>query len=553
MKSRSKIIKVAASLCSALILASSLAGCGSTASTSAGTTSAAVATAATTQAASTVAANPYEKAIKLTMSTVDADKAGKNEAGESVANLEWLKKKFNIDIEFVNLTWGDYVDKTRLWVASGDGPDLMMLDIAPTRYPEFNNWVKNGLIKAYPDLAAYPNLKDKMDKMIIGKKFIVDGKLYAWPAYLDMQQYNYATNNGFFYRKDWAQKVGLDKENGVFTLEEWSALVKEVIAKDPNGNGAGKTIGMIGSDWTFPKYFGTGAISPYLLSYAKGSDGKWVWGPMLPESLEAVKATKKMYDDGIIWKDQILVKAEDSTNKWNAGLLFAAVGPNVGAGGLLYSVNEFKKTNAGLDPQKVFGVAHITGPDGKVLSYQAPDQWSQTALNPTLDDEKVVRWCQVLDYLVSDEGYYFRTLGIKGTDWDMEGDQPAAKWANDPTTGALKNPYGFGTWPWARAASCMDNFSNISPEVPQWMKDVAINGLKLSMSSDAKLIPINPDLAYFSATNYDKVGTKEGEIYQEVAKLMVTKGDIAKEWNAWVQSKMSVIQPVLDELNATLK
>lgn len=551
MKNRSKMIKAVAALCSTLILASSFAGCGgSTASNSSSTASTAV---ATTPADSTVAANPYEKPIKLTMSTVDADKAGKNEDGSDAANLVWLKEKFNVDIQFESLTWGDYVDKTRLWIASGDGPDLMMLDIAPTRYPEYLNWVKGGLIKAYPDLAAYPNLQEKMDKMITGKKFIVDGKLYAWPAYLDMQEYDYAVNVAFTYRKDWAQAVGLYQEDEIYTLDEWSNLVKEVIAKDPNKNGAGKTIGMIGSDWTFPKYFGSGAISPNLLYYAKDSSGKWVWGPMLPESLETVKTTKKMYDDGIIWKDQIMAKQEDATNKFNAGLSFASIGPNVAAGGLLSTVNEFKKTNPTVDPQKAIGVGHIAGPDGKVLNYQATDQWSQTALNPTLSDEKIERWCHVLDYLASDEGYYFRTLGIKGTDWEMEGDKPVAKWVNDPKTGLPKNPYGFGTWPWARAASCMDNFSNISPEVPQWVKDTAISGLKLSMSSEAHIIPLNPDLAYFSAPNYDKVGTKEGEIYQEVAKLMVTKGDIEKEWNAWVESKMSIIQPVLDELNATLK
>jgi putative aldouronate transport system substrate-binding protein len=550
MKSRFKGIKAFSALCSAFIMISALIGCGS--DTNSIIAAATGGEAATTEKAATAGVIHYEKQIKFTMSVIDAEKAGKNEDDTPAANLEWLKKKFNIDLEFVGLTWGDYVDKTRIWIASADGPDLMMLDIAPVRYSEFTNWVKNGLIKAYPNLSKYPNLQQKMNNMKTGKKFIIDNKLYAWPAYVDMQQYNYVTNNAFLYRKDWAEKVGLNKEDGIYTLDEWCKLVKAVITKDPNGNGAGKTIGMLGSDWLFPKYFGTGAISPNLLSYVKGEDGKWVWGPMLPESLKAVRVTKKMYDEGLIWKDQSLVKAEDSENKFDSGLAFAPIGPSISASSLYSAAINFEKANPTLKAEKVFGIAHITGPDGKILSYQAPDQWSQTALNQNMSDEKIDRWCQVLDYLVSDEGYYFRTLGIKGVDWVLEDGKPVAKWQKDEN-GTFKNPYANGTWNWARAASCMDGFVTISPQYPQWMKDAAVSGLKLSMSSETNLIEINPDLAYFSAPNYDKVGTEETEIYQEIANLMSTKMDVTQAWKEWVKSKMEAIQPVLDELNASLK
>lgn len=551
MRDRVKGIKAIAVLCSILIMGLSLIGCESdTKSTIANTTG--VAAAKTEQASTSGATKNYNKHIKFTMSVIDYEKAGKNEDDTPAANLEWLKKKFNIDIEFVGLTWGDYINKTRIWIASADGPDIMMLDIAPVRYSEFKNWVENGLIKAYPNLSNYPNLQQKMNNMKTGKKFIADNKLYAWPAYLDMQQYNYVTNNAFLYRKDWAEQVGMNKADGIYTLDEWCKLVKEVIKKDPNGNGAGKTIGMLGSDWLFPKYFGTGAISPNLLSYVKDKDGKWVWGPMLPESLEVVRETKKMYDEGLIWKDQSLVKTEDSENKFDAGLAFASIGPSITASTLFSSANNFESANPGFKAEKVFGVGRIKGPDGKVLSYQALDQWSQTALNPSMDDEKVERWCQLLDYLVSEEGYHFRTLGIKNVDWVMEDGQPVVKWPQDKN-GTLKNPYAYGTWSWARAASCMDGFIAISPQYPQWMKDVAIDGLKLSMSSNAHLIELDPDLAYFSAPNYDKVGTKETEIYQEVARLLSTKNDVSQAWNDWVKSKMVEIQPVLDELNANLK
>ena len=534
-----KIKSTLATICSIVMVTSLLVGCTSKAEP------------APTPAP--VVAGKTSNHLILSMSVIDADKAGLTKDGKPDTNLVWLQEKFNFEFKFVPLTWDNYIDQTRLWLASGEAPDLMMLDIAPTRYPEYLSWVKQGLLKAYPDLTKYPNLQKRFDGLTGGKNFSVDGKLYAWPAYLDLVKYKYAEVDATVYRRDWAVAVGLAKPNDEYTWEEWTTLIKTVIEKDPGKNGAGKTIGILGNDWAFPKYFGPGSVSPNLLAYTKDASGKYVWGPTLPESLEAVKLTKQMYDQGLIWKDQIMVKNDDVANKFNAGLAFAKVTGPAGFVNAFASIGaDVKKVNPEFDPAKDLGLAVIQGPDGKIMGREVNDQWSQEAMNGKISDEKATRWTEILDYLVSDEGYNFRTLGIPEVDWSMVDGKPVAKWPIDPTTKLPVDPHANGTWSWLRAAGCNDGFALNSPAEPQHAKDTVTKAFERFTQPDIKKIPLDQKLGYFTAPLYDKTGNMEKEIYQEIAKLMTSK-NVEGDWNAWVKEQMPRIQPVLDEINATIK
>lgn len=39
------------------------------------------------------------------------------------------------------------------------------------------------------------------------------------------------------------------------------------------------------------------------------------------------------------------------------------------------------------------------------------------------------------------------------------------------------------------------------------------------------------------------------DLGDEYAKLILKDGDLEANWNAWVEEKMAVVQPVLDQLN----
>jgi ABC-type glycerol-3-phosphate transport system substrate-binding protein len=543
--------KAVAIICAMLMLVSVFTGCGNTAAPTTSQTPAPSDSAAPS-ATPEEAKDPFETPLKFTFSGVSGEIAGMEKDGTKAANFEWFCDKFNVEFEFIPLTWGNYTDQQRMYMASGDGPDLMMMDISPKLYTEYLSWVEGGMLKEYANLDKFPNMKATMDKMVTGKKFFVDGKLYAWPAFMtNLDQYNYVGINGFYYRRDWAEKLGMAKPNDEYTWDEWIALVKAVLEKDPGGNGAGKTIGMMGKDYLFPKNFGAGSISPYLLDYTKDASGKWVWGPTLPESLEAVKLVKDLYDQGLIWKDQPMIKASDPKEKGEAGLLFSSAIDSLSPSSWKKTVDGWAAAHPEEDAQAVKAVAIVSGPDGKFLTRQKSDQWSQQAMNANMSDEKVERWMHMVDYMVSDEGINFIKYGIPGEDWETKDGQVVVKWtkAND---GSVVKPYTYGSVWWQRAFVTADGIELTDPGYVGYFQD-NINRMYKKFNSDAgRIIKLNPDLAYYTGPAFSKTGTKETEIYQAIAGMMVSK-DIEKDWNAWVQSKMPEIQPVLDELNANLK
>jgi hypothetical protein len=500
--------------------------------------------------AATEPAGEFAEHIKYTMSVIDAEKAGLDANGNIEPHLQWLYDKFNIEFEFYPLTWDNYIDQARLWLASKDAPDLIMLDVAAVRYSEFVQSVRDGLFKPYTNYEQYPNLKAKMDIASTGRQFIVDGELYAWPAFLDSSANKFRMMSAPYYRKDWAQAVGLYQDDHVYTWDEWYALVKTVVERDLAGNG--QTIGLIGTDWTLPKYWGPGSISPYMMQYGPDGAGGYTWGPLLPESRDAVKLTKQMYDDGLIWRDQVMVRAEDTENNFNSGRLFAVSSPSTTPKGMKDIFRIFKEANPDLNPEELIDFAYFEGPDGKILSYEFNDHWSQEAMNADLSDEAAERWKTVLDYLVSDEGYYFIALGIPGVDWHYGANgEPVADWAQNGD-GTYAAPM-LNAWPWARLAASADNVDLIRPDMPEHVRKLYGELVDIVLDdSKVRVIPVNVDLAFFTGDAFSSVGTLEADIYQEVAGLLLSN-DVEGDWDKWVESKRPVVQPAIDEINAALK
>lgn len=157
---------------------------------------------------------------------------------------------------------------------------------------------------------------------------------------------------------------------------------------------------------------------------------------------------------------------------------------------------------------------------------------------------------------VSDEGYYMRSFGIPGEDWTLEGDKLSINWPKD-ANGEVVAPTGLkwgNSWQWAGRAGCSDCAQLLSPLYADWQKDLVKKAYERLTKDDVEVIPFNTELSYFSAPNYDKVGTMEADTYQKIAALMTIKADkLEAEWSKWLKEQESKINPVLEEMNANLK
>lgn len=90
-----------------------------------------------------------------------------------------LCEKFNVDFEVYPITSGDWQEKVRIWMATGDMPDVLWANIQNFNYSEFMSWAKDGLLKPM-DFSKYPNVAASQQALSSAPYFQVDGETYAY-------------------------------------------------------------------------------------------------------------------------------------------------------------------------------------------------------------------------------------------------------------------------------------------------------------------------------------------------------------------------------------
>ncbi len=103
---------------------------------------------------------------------------------------------------------------------------------------------------------------------------------------------------GIGYRADWAEKLGIEEPK---TVEDLYNMMYQFTYGDPDGNGVDDTYGLALCKYTGPldimqTYFGAG-------NGWVEEDGKLIPVHQTEEYLNALNWFKKMYDDGLVYKD----------------------------------------------------------------------------------------------------------------------------------------------------------------------------------------------------------------------------------------------------------
>ena len=126
------MIKKLVSLALALLMVLSLAACAPTAAPEATEAPAAESPAASDDGGETPAEpaaegeTTYDTNITISMNVLDAEKTGGTERDA------WFNEKFNVTWDFIPVTWGDWTEKVRAWVAADDMPDILWWDMKIT-------------------------------------------------------------------------------------------------------------------------------------------------------------------------------------------------------------------------------------------------------------------------------------------------------------------------------------------------------------------------------------------------------------------------------------
>ncbi len=301
--------KLTALMLTAAMAAGSLAGCGGSPSTPTTTNNSTTAANNNNTTTTTPAENnkPAEMP-KVTFQAIDHQggffSAGNAEGHEEV--LQKVKDYTGIDIEYIpvandsleEIVGVTLLDTKNLPMIMTWGGNLNATIISAAKAGAF--WNLEDYIF---DETKYPNLS-KANKDVL-KQITVDGHI------IGLYRARPIGRNGFGYRKDWADKLGLSAPE---TVEDIYNMAKAFTEQDPDGDGQKNTYGLCLCKYTGPidiiqTWFGAG--NAWI-----EKDGKLIPSHMTDEYWEAVNYVKKMYDEGLVYSDWAI----RDTNTWTDGV-----------------------------------------------------------------------------------------------------------------------------------------------------------------------------------------------------------------------------------------
>lgn len=287
-----------------------MAGCGNSGSTTPSTdanASAQTSSAAAGTESSAAASSEAPSGEKPTITFMVMDHYGKalgNVGSEDVKKAAEDYTGINVEFNWVaNDSYNDVLgvtlmDKANMPMVITLGSDLTANVVQAAKDGAF--WDLTEFLK---DKEKYPNLAYMSED--VAKAFTVNGQL------IGIYRSRPIGRNGLGYRADWAEKLGLAEPK---TVEDIYNMMYAFTYDDPDGNGKDDTYGLCLCKYTGPldiiqTWFGVG-------NQWVEKDGQLIPVHQTEEYMEALKWMKKMYDDGLVYRDW----ATRETNTWSDGV-----------------------------------------------------------------------------------------------------------------------------------------------------------------------------------------------------------------------------------------
>ena len=491
----------------------------------------------------------------VSMNVMNAERNGQD------VRSQYIRDNFNLTFEYIPVNWGDWNEKIRTWIATDDAPDLLWWDLKGAQAQEYSSWADQGAFA--PFKASYftndrPNLQNVYENSPSIPVLSVNGELYAWPSMRDnLPEAQSCYTSVWDYRRDWAKAVGKYKEDDIYTWEEWIDLLRAIRDEDPGGNGSANAV-LAMATWAFPHapalFLGPPAAEGNeTCSYIKGDDGKYVWPPSLPEYRTGVKVTYDMYQEGLIFKDNIIFTANEHEDMIKAGLAFATYNVT----GSLNSFTDDMLRDGVLTNREDYGFAIVQSYDGNWYMTQTEDYWCVTAMNHKVDEAKADRILDFWEFLFTAEGIRLRLWGTEG--WGYESTGPNVTdvkmlWEYSDSAQSFVSPFAnkfeFNE---ANGATNSPGTTYLTPGNPAYARDEMFR-LFSTMSSGKLPVVIKVfdyDVSFSVYPNKGKYGSFGSEVKEQLVSLIAQPNiDIESLWDDYVASMMPRVQLVLDELNA---
>lgn len=385
----------------------------------------------------------------------------------------------------------------------------------------------NSLIEEYA-----PDIKAILDSRPSVKNYITaaDGKIYFIPYIRDGE-----AAGGYFIRKDWLDRLGLDIPN---TVDEYYRVLKAFKERDPNGNGVADEIPFIdrsnNANETFRLVTLWGAHSEEF--YIEGDTVKFSF--IQPEFREGMINLAKWYREGLI-DPEVMTRGNKTRD-----ILFTN---NVGG-----STHDWFGSTAGYnDKLKIkvpgFNLIPFAPPSNTkgerveefVRTPNRPDGWAISVTN-----EHPVETIKYMNFWFSEKGRRLANYGIEGEQYDMVNGVPIFK------DNLLNSSTNILDQLWEIGAQIPKGFWQDFEYEKQWLNPIAKEGIELYME-EGYLQPAYPVLALTTEEKetydrvYSKINTYSVDMHH---KWLLGAESVEKTWDLYVKT---LIELGIEELIET--
>lgn len=349
-------------------------------------------------------AAPNLEPITYTMNSTDEKLTWDTPIAQAVTAKTGVSFKYDLIV-------GDENQKTDLWLASGDYPDVLAMGPAQVlKYKEGDAIIPlNDLIDQYG-----PHIKEKFGEYYNLMKDD-DGKIWSIYGVNKSREAKADASANFIVQYDVLKEAGYPE---IKTLDQLYDVIKAYKDKHPTIDGK-ETIGFSGAmtGWQVNIQYNNPIISASGLpdhgNFRIDEAGNVQYNPVSDDAKTYYQFLNKLYNNGLYDKEAF--SQDDLTKKLAQGRVLAAYAP----AWMLGSTETQFRADGHPERQYAHLPIHfaedtVDNTNAVVPIFSGSLQWAITksAKNP----ERII---QMIDFLFSDEGQILTQWGIEGTHYDV--------------------------------------------------------------------------------------------------------------------------------------
>ena len=556
MKKSKKLI--AALLASLMVLSTAACSDGETQSSSSqqsGTNSSAAGETSSVETSDTGEEGTYDTHVDLSWYKEGITGREINYDGDALG--QFWQDKFNVTIDLTAATMddSDWNERLRIWINSGDMPDVAHWGF---NYGELADYAAQDAVYRFPDdwKERWPNVAASQEYVPgaavaeekLGGTYVLFRTIFANHRPSERLSYHAL----LYMRKDWMEACGVEIKDtySPSELEEIATKFKEM---DP-GNVGSQLVPISIRTYDVPKIY-PGTVFPESINvgdgYYKDENGQFQWAPADERTLEGLEKYQNLYTSGLLDPEFYTLTRYEGTEKFYIGGT-AGIVLDDGMGYMIQSrMEDGLQKNLGLDPDEALHIAQLVGEDGKYYYREDMNFYGAIIFSPDIADEQFERAMDILDFCCTEEGQEIINMGFEGEDWELDENGEYVSLLPNEITGNASSILG-SKYPSADVffggIILGDDFQFVTPNYTKETRDIISHFYELrdELSDETTLLPREYDYEFYSSRAKTQANM---DLSEEYAQLILKDGDLETNWKNWVDEKMQLVQPLLDELN----